>query len=359
MNFNISCYTNKVVIITGHTGFKGAWLSLWLKELGAKIIGISKGVVHNKGLYVDMAKKNYFYKEYFFDIQNSDKLTQIIEGEKADFIFHLAAQPIVSESFKNPKETFLTNAIGTLNILESVKNVKKKTCLIIITSDKCYENIETIYGYREIDAMGGKDPYSASKGCAELIANSYLRSVYNNNNLVSIATARAGNVIGGGDWSKSRLIPDAVKAWESKKELVIRSPKSTRPWQHVLEPISGYILLGKYIYSNKIKCSELSEASFNFGPDSSDIKSVETVIDLFSVYWENSSIRIEPDLHINESGLLNLSYDKACNILNWSPSLGILKALEFTANWYISQSKGLDMINLSKKQIKDFCKLNG
>tara|TARA_B100000886_G_scaffold296523_1_gene223760 strand:+ start:15577 stop:16656 length:1080 start_codon:yes stop_codon:yes gene_type:complete len=359
MKLNIPCYKNKIIIITGHTGFKGSWLSLWLKELGAKIIGISREIVHKKGLYVDLSKKNYFYKEYFLDIKNSDDLIKTIELEKADFIFHLAAQPIVSESFKNPRDTFLTNTIGTLNILESVKNVNKKTSLIIITSDKCYENIETIYGYREIDSMGGKDPYSASKGCAELIANCYMRSIYNENNFLSIATARAGNVIGGGDWSKSRLIPDAVKAWESKKELIIRSPKATRPWQHVLEPISGYILLGEYIFSNKIRCSQLSDASFNFGPDSCDIKSVEKVVELFSIYWKNSSIKFKPSKIIQESGLLNLSYDKACNILNWSPTLGLEKALEFTATWYIGKSKGLDMIDLSIRQIKDFCEFNG
>ena len=177
--------------------------------------------------------------------------------------------------------------------------------------------------------------------------------------MISIATARAGNVIGGGDWSKSRLIPDAVRAWEAKKELIIRSPKSTRPWQHVLEPISGYILLGEYISSNKIESSEISDASFNFGPDSCDIQNVEKVIEMFSVYWDNALTRIEVNKDINESGLLNLSYDKACNILGWSPRLGLLKSLELTAFWYIGQSNGLDMIDLSLKQINDFCSYNG
>ena len=359
MNLNISTYKNKVVIVTGHTGFKGSWLSLWLKDLGANVIGISNKIIHKKGLYQELVEKDIFYKEYFLDIKNNALLEKAVKEQNPDFIFHLAAQPIVSESFNNPKETFLVNSIGTLNILESIRSTTKKICLILITSDKCYENIETIYGYREIDSIGGGDPYSASKGCAEIIANCYIRSIYNCNELISIATARAGNVIGGGDWSKDRLIPDAVKAWESKSELVIRNPKSTRPWQHVLEPISGYIMLGKYIHSKKIKCSKLSDASFNFGPDSCDIQSVEKVINLFSFYWENSLKRIESKNNIKESGLLNLSYDKACNILDWKPRLGLAKALEFTANWYIGQSKGLDMINLSRKQIKEFCKFNG
>ena len=251
MDLSIKQYRNKKVLVTGHTGFKGSWLTLWLKILGAEVVGISKEILNSKGLYTYLSKSDILSSEYFLDIVNLKDLRRAILETKPDYIFHLAAQPIVSKSYLNPSLTFYTNAIGTMNILESIREIKDDINLVLITSDKCYENVETYYGYKEIDKLGGKDPYSASKACAEIISNSYIRSIYKNAGNIKISTARAGNVIGGGDWSLDRLIPDAVKAWQNNQTLGIRNPKSTRPWQYVLEPLRGYLLLGTYIDKSK------------------------------------------------------------------------------------------------------------
>ncbi len=350
-------YNNKTVIVTGHTGFKGSWLSLWLKILGANVVGISKQVLHKKGLYSYLSDGKVFKVEYFQDINDKEGIERIFNQIKPDYIFHLAAQPIVSESYKNPLLTFHTNAIGTLNILESVKDFNHKTNIIIITSDKCYENIETYYGYKEIDKLGGKDPYSASKACAEIITNSYARSIYKDSRNIKISTARAGNVIGGGDWSMNRLIPDAIKSWLNNDVLIIRNPYSTRPWQHVLEPLRGYLLLGSYINEFDLKKKEFSDISFNFGPRTDDVIKVEEVINMFSKYWDYANYKVESNSSDFEASLLNLSYDKSSNILGWQPKLNAEKSLEFTAKWYKAQSQQKDMFNFSSKQIYEYIDL--
>ncbi len=350
-------YNDKTVIVTGHTGFKGSWLSLWLKILGAKVIGISKDVLNEKGLYNYLINGNVFKAEFFQDINNKEGIEKIFNQTNPDYIFHLAAQPIVSESYRNPALTFHTNAIGTMNILESVRDFKHKINIIIITSDKCYENIETYYGYKEIDKLGGKDPYSASKACAEIIINSYSRSIYKDSKKIRIATARAGNVIGGGDWSKNRLIPDAIKSWQNNDVLIIRNPHSTRPWQHVLEPLRGYLLLGSYINQFDLKNKELSDISFNFGPKTDDVIKVEEVIDMFSKYWEDAKYKVDSNSSNLEASLLNLSYDKASHILGWQPKLNAEKSLEFTAKWYKAQFHEIDMFSYSSKQIDEYLNL--
>ena len=347
-------YCHKKVIITGHTGFKGSWLSLWLYTLGANVIGISKDTLHPKGLYTSLSEGEIFSEEYFLDIVNEKELRNILNKIRPDFIFHLAAQPIVSIAYENPSLTFYTNTIGTMNILESIKDIESDINLVLITSDKCYENIETFYGYKENDKLGGKDPYSASKACAEIISNCYARTIYKNRSNIKIATARAGNVIGGGDWSVDRLIPDAVKAWQDKRVLIIRNPKSTRPWQHVLEPLRGYLLLGYFISSKKLENNEFSSISFNFGPRTDDVIRVEEVIKLFSSYWDCAEYKIDAKEKNPEASLLNLSYDKAINFLNWKPKLNAKNSVKLTADWYLAQIKGNQMLDFSIDQINKY-----
>tara|TARA_B100000886_G_scaffold336817_1_gene296320 strand:+ start:552 stop:1625 length:1074 start_codon:yes stop_codon:yes gene_type:complete len=348
------CYKNKKIVVTGHTGFKGSWLSLWLYELGAEVIGISKEIIHPNGLYRYLNEGKIFKSEYFSDIVNISEIERILVDSKPDYLFHLAAQPIVSISYSNPSLTFYTNTIGTMNILESLKSFKNNIKLILITSDKCYENVETFYGYKEIDKLGGKDPYSASKACAEIIANCYARSIYKKLDNIKIATARAGNVIGGGDWSLDRLIPDAVRAWKNKNSLVIRNPKSTRPWQHVLEPLRGYLMLGNHLNQFELDVENFSGSSFNFGPRTDDVIEVEKVIKKFSIYWKNAKYEIDLNSANFEAGLLNLSYDKAANILNWTPKLNATKSIELTAKWYLAQEENKQMLDFSINQIKEY-----
>ncbi len=344
-------FEGKKVLITGHTGFKGSWLSILLESIGAEIIGISIDSNSNEGIYQTCLMESKLKDDIRLDICDKQKFAKVIKKTKPDFIFHLAAQALVSQSYVNPAKTIMTNAIGTLNLLEALKDIENKIVVVLITSDKCYENIETFYGYKETDQLGGKDPYSASKAYAEIISNSYIRSILNRKENINIATARAGNVIGGGDWSKDRLIPDAVSHWQNNKILEIRSPNSTRPWQHVLEPLSGYLQLAEYLTRNSIHNDELSGRSFNFGPRPGDTISVEKVIRIFSTFWENSKFQIKEDKSFKEAGLLNLSIDKSCRILNWEPRLRINEALSLTADWYKNLSKKNDMYKFTLDQI--------
>ena len=347
-------YKGKRVLITGHTGFKGSWLTLVLNYLGAEIIGASIDCKTKKGPYFSCGMHKKLKYDERLDIRDEFALKELISKIKPDFIFHLAAQALVSHSYKYPSETIITNAIGTLNMLEAIKNYDQILQVVLVTSDKCYENIETFYGYKETDSLGGKDPYSASKACAEIIANSYIRSILNTKNNINIATARAGNVIGGGDWSKNRLIPDAVNHWQNNKTLFIRNPQSTRPWQHVLEPISGYLELGKFLTKNTIKSDELGSYSFNFGPKQIDTVAVETVIKKFSNSWTNAKYEISYENSYEEAGLLNLSCDKATKILGWEPRLRIKEALLMTSEWYHEQLKNNLMYEFTISQIEEF-----
>ncbi|MDC2991176.1 CDP-glucose 4,6-dehydratase [Prochlorococcus sp. AH-736-F23] len=349
-------FNGKKVLITGHTGFKGSWLSIVLHHLGANIAGVSIDCKTDKGPYNSCKMNEKISYDERLDICNKKSLNELINKFEPDFIFHLAAQALVSKSYNNPSETILTNAIGTLNLLEVIKNVNKKISIVLITSDKCYENIETFYGYKETDQLGGKDPYSASKACAEIIANSYIRSIFFSKDNINIATARAGNVIGGGDWSENRLIPDAVTCWQNNQVLEIRNPFSTRPWQHVLEPILGYLELACHINENKLKGKELSGNSFNFGPRQVDILTVENVIKNFCKIWGYSKYKISKNYHFEEAGLLNLCCDKANKILNWYPRLSIDEALLLTSSWYKEQNKSADMYEFTVNQIEYFLK---
>jgi len=330
---NFSCFDGAKILITGHTGFKGSWLSLWLTKLGAQVYGVSQDIPTTPSLFtsIELDKK---LKDYRFDICEKDLLNNLIGEIKPNFIFHLAAQSLVRPSYKDPLNTLKTNALGTAKVLESLRLLDIPIVAVMITSDKVYDNVEWPWGYREIDRIGGKDPYSASKGMAELVIRTYNESFFKNqNSQVKIGIARAGNVIGGGDWAEDRIVPDCVRAWSKGKIVSIRNPKSTRPWQHVLEPLSGYLTLAAYLNKNPKKNCE----AYNFGPLVHQTFSVEKLIDEMSklwgdqLRWENFSTF---GLGIHEAGLLKLNCDKALQDLNWIPTLDFEETIRMTAKWY-------------------------
>jgi CDP-glucose 4,6-dehydratase len=326
-------YGEKRVLVTGHTGFKGSWLSLWLIKLGAKVIGYAleppTKLSHFELLNLDMVS-------IIGDIRDRNKLNATFKEYKPDIVFHLAAQPLVRYSYLNPVETFETNVMGTINVFEACKNTETVRAILNITSDKCYENKEWVWGYRENDPMGGYDPYSASKGCAELVTSSYRRSFFNSddygkNHNILIASVRSGNVIGGGDWSKDRLIPDIVRAISKNEKLYIRNPKATRPWQHVLEPLSGYLMLGQKLLEGR---KEFADA-WNFGPDEEGHINVETIVKSIKERWDRFEYEIDTESdNPHEARLLKLDCSKAHTLLRWKPVWGFKKALDVTVRWY-------------------------
>ena len=351
-------FNGKKVIITGHTGFKGSWLTLWLIHLGAKVTGISDRTPTNPSNFEanQLKKKINHFK---FDIRNKKKFLFIINKIKPDYIFHLAAQSLVKKSYKNPVETFETNTFGTLNLLESLKKVKfkKKCSVVIITSDKSYKNLEIKRGYKENDRLGGYDPYSASKACAELIIQSYINSFLKDNKRLFISIARAGNVIGGGDWSADRLIPDCIRSIQKKRKLKVRFAKSTRPWQHVLEAIFGYMILAiKQKNDNKINGN-----AFNFGPNNKNSLSVIGLVKEFKKKWPILNWQIvKSKKKVFESGLLKLNSDKALRILNWKCLMNANQTIILLVNWYkffFEKKRKTSMYDYSINQIKFYEKL--
>lgn len=324
-------YKGKKILVTGNTGFKGAWLCLWLLEMGADVYGISNGIPTSPSNF-EVSEVAKLITHFNVDVSNFQEIHDTIEKIQPDFIFHLAAQAIVKDSYTNPLETFQTNVMGTLNVLETLRVLNKKCTAIMITSDKCYDNVEWIWGYKETDALGGKDPYSASKGGAELVIKTYAESYFKKpQSNVKIAAARAGNVIGGGDWASHRIIPDAVRSWSENKELIIRSPNATRPWQHVLEPLSGYLLLGQYLFEDDDLCGE----AFNFGPKPETNFSVEQLLKEMAKYWPDVKWKsVESKDNVKEAGLLKLNCDKALFYLDWVPNLNFPTTIRFVSEWY-------------------------
>jgi len=346
---NLEFFNRKKIFITGHTGFKGSWLSYILYLSGAKIAGYSfkpKNKVDNFYLL----KLDRKLKNYYGDVRDKKNLNNKIKKFKPDIIFHLAAQPLVKESYKNPKFTFSTNILGTLNILEIIREVESIKSAIIITSDKCYKNYEKKSGYSENDELGGEDPYSASKAAAENVFSSYEKSFFKNRNKIGLVSVRAGNVVGGGDWSNDRIIPDFIKSIIFKKKFTIRSPKSTRPWQHIFDLLNGYLILSKKIYGNN-----KFNGSWNFGPNKNHITVKEVILKLIKILGVNKKIFIKLDTKIKETGLLSLKTDKSKNNLKWKSRLSLNQTLRITADWYycyINDKKNIEM--LSRKQIKNF-----
>lgn len=338
-------YKNKRVLVTGHTGFKGTWLTTWLLNLGAEVAGYSISVPTSPSHFEELNLESKI-EHHFGDIREYDKLLKVCQDFKPEFIFHLAAQPLVRDSYENPRETFDVNMIGTLNVLEVIRKLDDVVKVgVIITSDKCYDNVEWVYGYREDDRLGGEDPYSGSKGAAEIITKSYMHSFFKEG-FPNVCTTRAGNVIGGGDWAKDRIIPDIVRSWSQNLPVEIRSPYSTRPWQHVLEPLSGYLSVGAELYESG---SQHRNNAYNFGPDSKVNKNVGELIDEMKQLWENSPgwINKYVDDGKKEANLLKLSCDKANINLEWYPVMGFEETIDFTMSWYANYY-------FDKKSVFDF-----
>lgn len=326
-------YRNKKVLVTGHTGFKGSWLSLWLKALGAEVIGYSL-VPPSEPNFFDVCQLKDKLIHIHGDVRNYDHLIYVFRSYNPDFVFHLAAQPLVRFSYENPRTTYETNVMGTVNLLEAVRETDSVRAIINITSDKCYENREWIWGYRETDPMGGHDPYSASKGCAELVTNAWRKSFFPpeqyKDHGVGLASVRAGNVIGGGDWGEDRLLPDCIRALSDGEEIVIRYPKAVRPWQHVLEPLYGYLLLGMKLWES---ASEFAGA-WNFGPTGTDVWSVEQVVSEVCDLWGDGKYIVSSNSQPHEAHWLKLDSSKASHGFGWSPKFTVEKALKKTVAWY-------------------------
>lgn len=348
-------YANKKVLVTGHTGFKGSWLTTWLMKLGANVVGISKDIPTNPSMFEELKLEDKI-KHYQEDIRNLDKMIEIISNEKPDFLFHLAAQPIVSTSYSDPIETISSNVMGTANILEALKTSNHKCTAIIITSDKAYDNVEQVWGYKEDDKMGGKDIYSGSKGAAELIIKSYYHSFFKDSKCnVKLAIGRAGNVIGGGDWAKDRIVVDCMLAWSKGNIVEIRAPKATRPWQHVLEPLSGYLNLGAELYAD----DTLHGEAFNFGPRAEQNHTVEELLIDLSKYWDfkdvNDAYKVTGNIPFHEAGLLKLNCDKALFYLKWQANLEYKDTIKFTSEWYFDFYKtDANILDKTIEQITEY-----
>ncbi|PIT88142.1 MAG: CDP-glucose 4,6-dehydratase [Candidatus Magasanikbacteria bacterium CG10_big_fil_rev_8_21_14_0_10_36_32] len=347
-------YKNKKVLITGHSGFKGSWLAQILVNWGADVIGISLPPDTKPSLFEVLKLSDRIKKNYFVDIRDFQKLKEIFETEKPEIVFHLAAQPLVRDSYDDPLKTHSTNVIGTANILQVIKEFGGVKSAVIITTDKVYENKERDYSYKETDALGGYDPYSASKAAADIVTNSYIQSFFNPNDFGSkhntlIAVARAGNVIGGGDWAKDRLVPDMIKAiFEKKEALVIRNPKAVRPWQHVFEPLRGYLMLGQYLYNGETNKS----GAWNFGPCEEDFVSVEHLIKEGILILGTGNYNIVEDNSKHEANLLKLNINKAATNLNWFPKWVLKESLKATFEWYGQFCKGSEkMMDITDQQI--------
>jgi CDP-glucose 4,6-dehydratase len=350
-------FSGKRIVLTGHTGFKGSWLACWLSRLGAEVIGISDRVPtepsHFKTSSEDLAG------DLRIDVRESSEILQVLEQRKPEFVFHLAAQPIVFESYENPLETFSVNAMGTASVLEALRVYDRPCTAIMITSDKCYDNVEWTQGYKETDRLGGKDPYSGSKGAAELVIRSYAESYFKKSeSKVLVAVGRAGNVIGGGDWAPFRIVPDCARSWAVGEKPEIRSPMATRPWQHVLEPLSGYLSLAASLSEN----ASLNGEAFNFGPPATQNHSVEELVDEIMLSWpgtgwldKSSGNKMHP-----EAGLLKLCCDKALHQLSWEATLDFKETARWTADWYRTyyQSGPQDAKELTFSQIDEYMALS-
>lgn len=349
-------FKGKRVLVTGHTGFKGSWLTIWLHELGATVIGVSKDAYMEKDNYVLTHIGDRISADLRADIRDGEKLKEIFNEYKPEIVFHLAAQPLVRLSYELPVETYETNVMGTINVMEAIRATDSVKVAVMITTDKCYENREQIWGYRENEPMGGYDPYSSSKGCCEIAISSWRRSFFNPSDYgkkhhVSIASVRAGNVIGGGDWSKDRIIPDCIRALESSRPIEVRSPRSIRPWQHVLEPLSGYMLLAKKMWENPARYCE----GWNFGPRMESVTPVWDVAQmLIKNYGEGELKDVSNPNAPHEAQLLMLDITKAHVKLGWQPRMNIEQCISLVADWYKSYNHTDDVYALCVSEIEKY-----
>ncbi len=356
MGINQVFWKGKKILITGHTGFKGAWLSLWLQDLGAKVIGISLDSPTTPSLYeqANVAKGMISLRQ---DIRNGEAIKQLFQQHKPEIVFHLAAQPLVRLSYREPVETYEINVMGTLHVLEGIRSVDSVRSAVMITTDKCYQNKEWVWGYRETDTLGGHDPYSSSKGAAELLIFSYRNSYFPQDKYsehkTAIASARAGNVIGGGDWAEDRLIPDIIKAFKNNEKVIIRNPKSTRPWQHVLEPLSGYLKLAEQLEKNGDQYAE----AWNFGPAEIDARPVQWIVEKMAKLWgENANWINDKSEHPHEANYLKLDCSKAHMKLNWYPRWDLSETLLRIVEWHKLKDAHNNYRKLCLTQINDYMK---
>jgi len=351
-------YKEKSVLVTGHTGFKGSWLALWLHELGAQVTGFALPPNTEPNHFDLIGLKNLIH-HMEGDIRDLKMVQKAFDASQPEIVFHLAAQPLVRDSYDNPKTTFDTNIGGTVNVLEAIRHCPSVKAAVVVTSDKCYENKEWVWGYRENDPMGGHDPYSASKGAAEIVCSAYLRSYFQQGargHQIGFATARAGNVIGGGDWAKDRIIPDCVRALSKGEPLIIRNPNATRPWQHVLDPLSGYLLLAKSLTEDP----EPFSGAWNFGPLMIDQISVLDLARRFVSAWGSGRIELPAatDNALHEAHILHLAIDKAICDLKWFPCCDSETAIEWTVDWYKAWHKGCEtLLSLSLEQLGTYLKM--
>ena len=355
VNRNFSCYRGKRVLMTGHTGFKGSWLCEWLLALGAEVYGFANGIPTKPSLFAQLHLSRRIKADIRGDIRDRAAVRAAVEAVRPDFVFHLAAQPLVRLSYAEPVETFDTNIMGTVHVLDALRCLTNKCSAVMVTTDKCYENRETARPYREDDPMGGYDPYSCSKGCDELVISSYRRSFFNDPSAnVWIASARAGNVIGGGDWAKDRIIPDCFRALRKGEAIPVRNKVSTRPWQHVLEPLSGYLTLGAALDARRD--FEKVASGFNFGPDPSANRTVKEVVEELLKHVKGKWVdRSDPNA-VHEAGLLNLDIRKAARVLGWKPHWNFEQTLAKVAEWYVGVSLGGNPRSLTQAQIAAFMK---
>jgi CDP-glucose 4,6-dehydratase len=343
-------WNRKKVFLTGHTGFKGSWISLWLQSMGAIVKGYSLAPNTTPNIFTEADVSKDMESE-IGDIRDIDKISNSMSVFDPDVLIHMAAQPLVRLSYKEPVETYTTNVIGTVNVYEAARKCKNLKAIVSVTTDKCYENNEWDWGYRENEPMGGHDPYSSSKGCAELVTSAYRRSFFNTKDSASLASARAGNVIGGGDWADDRLIPDILKAFEKSEPVIIRNPLSTRPWQNVLEPLSGYLVLAQELYLNGDTFAE----GWNFGPKDEDCKPVSWILDKMVTKWGNgASWALDIDNNPHEAGFLKLDCSKAANRLKWQPKWSLEETLNKIINWHQLYLNNGDVKKECLKEIKEY-----
>lgn len=346
---NAEFWCDKTVLITGHTGFKGGWLTLWLQQMGARVHGYALAPNTTPNLFTEANVVDTLSGHMIADIRDAEALNTAMANVQPEIVLHLAAQPLVRYSYEEPVETFSTNVMGTVNLFEAIRKVNSVRAVVNVTTDKCYENREWVWPYREEEAMGGHDPYSSSKACSEIVTAAYRRSFLAEQG-VAVASARAGNVIGGGDWSEDRLVPDFLKAMDAKQPLLIRSPNAIRPWQHVLEPLSGYITLAENLY---LQPGEYAEA-WNFGPADDDAQTVQWIVEQLVATTPGAAWRVDGMPQLHEANYLKLDSSKARSKLDWKPQWNLSVALEKTVEWHTAWRNGHNMRQVTLSQIQTY-----